>query len=228
MRQDHDDRYDNRRRDNWGGASGGGGGGGGGSRQYDSSARRGPPRPAPVARAGGGDVWGGGEYADRGEAAPAADIVQPPAGLKVGDALTMYVAERTMLGYNVELVDHDDFQALLFHASIYGPPPFVGDTIQGFVCNIRDDGKVRTDAGGMRERDRERERGSHGRPVSLTVARLESPSERLGRALGWHQLPAARGSSTLTHSLLQFSGVPTRSTQPRQSAEPRKLNKGRR
>jgi hypothetical protein len=129
--QDHDDRYDNRRRDGWGGG-------------------------------GGGGAWGGGEQAE-GEAAA---VIRPPAGLKVGDALTMYVAERTMLGYNVELVDHNDFQALLFHASIYGPPPFVGDTIQGFVCNIRDDGKVR-------QTPKERERGNYGRPVSLTFARLE-------------------------------------------------------
>jgi predicted RNA-binding protein (virulence factor B family) len=62
--------------------------------------------------------------------------------VQVGDALSLYVAERTMLGYNVNLLDHNDFTALLFHSSIYGPPPFVGDTIQGFVCNIREDGKV--------------------------------------------------------------------------------------
>lgn len=184
--QDHDDRYDNRRRDGWGG------GGGGVPRQNDWPRRSAPPSPPP--RRGGGDARDGEECVDREAAAPP-EAIQPPEGLKVGDALTMYVAERTMLGYNVELVDHDDFQALLFHASIYGPPPFVGDTIQGFVCNIRDDGKVR-------QTPKERERGSYGRPP------LEWPSwtcragNESGLAVLWDVLSyLPQGAALLTHSL---------------------------
>ena len=69
------------------------------------------------------------------------------------------VFEETRLGYNVffdvegqapELssrgrrINPEENTALLFRDLIYGPLPRIGDVLQGYVLNIRPDGKVRT------------------------------------------------------------------------------------
>eukprot|EP00959_Pyramimonas_sp_CCMP1952_P228280 4773271-Pyramimonas_sp.AAC.1 len=72
-------------------------------------------------------------------------------------ALKLEVFEETRLGYNVyfdvegkaaELssrgrrLNAEEHTGLLFRDLIYGPLPRVGDVMQGYVLNIRPDGKV--------------------------------------------------------------------------------------